>query len=156
MRVYEIYDGDKLIFTGTSPEVVRRFGIFKDDIYRVVYAQKKGKEKLLLHKYKLKIVGVKYKEKPIKKEKPIEEPKTPFQIAVWALKTYGNTSVNFDPFPKLLPDMLELHGLDCRAKTVQDYPDGRVSKRGRKKPGVHWYVEVAHAGREYRSVQDGS
>ena len=149
MRVYEIYDGDKLIFTGTSPEVVRRFGMF----FGVAFFAANSN----MPHIKLKIVGVKYKEKPIKKEKPIEEPKTPFQIAVWALKTYGNTSVNFDPFPKLLPDMLELHGLDCRAKTVQDYPDGRVSKRGRrKKPGVHWYVEVAHAGREYRSVQDGS
>lgn len=134
------------------PEAIKVFEIHKDDIYRTMLAKRRGKTKLLLNKYDVEVVGKHYEPRKRERKKVVEqEPKTPFEIAVWALKTFGNTSVNFDPYPKLLPDMLEYYGLDCRVKEMADYPCG-VKKRGRKKPGVHWYVEVAHVFEPIKGV----
>lgn len=150
MNVYSVIDEGKEIFQGTMREVMGKFDIKKDDIYRVMHAKKEGKNKLLLHRYEVQIVGKVYEPRKKPRVKVVEyEPKTPYEIAVWALRTFRNTSVNFDPYPKLLPDMLEYYGLDCRAKEVMDYPGG-VKKR--KKPGVHWYVEVAHVFEPTKSV----
>lgn len=149
MNVYSIFDNGKEIFRGTMPEAIKEFEIHKDDIYRTMLAKRRGNRKLLLNKYDVEVVGKWYE--PKKEKKVEEEPKTPFEIAVWALRTFRNTSVDFDPYPKLLPDMLEYYGLDCRAKEVVDYPCG-VKKRGRKKPGHHWYVEVAHVFEPSKSI----
>jgi len=150
MNVYLISENGKEIFRGTLPEVVARFEINNNDIYRSTVAKKRGRTKLLLNKYDVQIVGKWYEPKKEKK-KVEEEPKTPFEIAVWALKTFGNTSVDFDPYPKLLPDMLEFYGLDCRVKTVPNFES--IKRRGRKpKQNVHWYVEVAHAINPSQSV----
>lgn len=141
MRVYAVYNEGEEIYRGVLREVINKFCLNKDDIHRAMYAKRQGKRGMILHKYDIEIVGEKFKEKP--KPKIDDEPKTPYEIAVWALKRYGNTSVDFDPYPKLLPDMLELYGLDCRVKEV---PSFVVTKtRGRRvKKGVHWVVEVAH------------
>ena len=140
MRIYAVYNEGKEIYRGVLREVINRFGLNKDDIHRAMYAKRNGKRAMILHKYDIDIVGEWHKEiKPKEKE---YEPQTPYEIAVWALKRYGNTSVDFDPYPKLLPDMLELYGLDCLADEKKDVPSRKVTRR---KPKIHWYVEVKRA-----------
>lgn len=141
MRVYAVYNEGEEIYRGVLKEVINRFGLNKDDIHRAMYAKRQGKRAMILHKYDIDIVGEWHKEIKIKEKE--HEPQTPYEIAVWALNRYGNTSVDFDPYPKLLPDMLELYGLDCRVKEVPSFVVAKT--RGRRvKKGVHWVVEVAH------------
>jgi len=152
MRVYAVYNEGKEIYRGVLREVINRFGLNKDDIHRAMYAKRNGKRAMILHKYDIDIVGEWHKEKPIKEKE--YEPQTPYEIAVWALKRYGNTSVDFDPYPKLLPELLLNDGLDCSAVEKKEYPSRKVTRR--VKPKVHWYVEVVRAIKGSESIQESA
>lgn len=151
MNIYCVYEEGHEIFSGAMPDIVKKFEVSKGEVYRALRARKIGKEKVFKRKYDVQIVGQCYVQREKPKSNSADEPETPFDIAVWALKRYGNTSVDFDPLPKLLPDMLEIHGLDCRVKEVPNWES--VKKRGRRpKHNVHWYVEVARAIQTSQSV----
>lgn len=156
-KIYEVINNDsEVVFTGTSQEVADKYNLTIKQVFQNAYTTKIGRKVKIAGEYQIRNIGAPACPPPvprarIKVKKEVEKPlKSPFDIAVWALKTFGNTSVDFDPYPKLLPDMMEIYGLDCSVQQKIEYPEKkRVSQRGRKKqPKVHWYVEVKYAIRE--------
>ena len=148
MKQYEVRDKKgEIIFTGSADEIGNEFGTTGSAIRTNAHYTAMGIDTWYKGKYKIYHIGKKTKSGI---QKPKKEEETPFSIAVWALKRYGNTSVDFDPYPKLLPDMLEIHGLDCKASERKEYPSRKITRRG--KPKIHWYVEVARAIETSKSI----
>ena len=153
-KIYEVINNDnEVVFTGTSQEVADKYNLTIKQVFQNAYTTKIGRKVKILGNLQIRNIGAPACPPPVhrartKVKKEVEKPlKSPFDIAVWALRTFGNTSVDFDPYPKLLPDMLELYGLDCFADEKIVYPEKKkVSQRGRKKsPKVLWYVGVRRA-----------
>jgi len=151
VSIYSVVEDGEEVFKGTAEEVADKLNIERKRVYSVAWSNRHGIEKKVDGIYAIFDAGqTMVKEINFRPVVKTEVKNDHFDIAVWALKTFGNTSVDFDPYPKLLPDMLELYGLDCSAEQKIEYPEKkRVSQRGRKKqPKVHWYVEVKYAIRE--------
>lgn len=146
VSVFGVFEDGEEIFRGGRREVAERFGIAMKSVYSYAY-----NDCLLYGKYRVKVVGKEDKSVRRKKIVKVEKVKEPekdysndkFNTLVWHLKTYGNTSVSFDPV-KYLPALYDL-GLDCRVKEIPSYAEEkRVTKRGRKpKVKYNYLVEVA-------------
>ena len=147
ISIFTVYENGEEVFIGNREEVAEKFQISKRSVYSYAYNDRK-----LYGKYRIKTTGkqeaiVKRKEhyrprnqKPPEPEKDYSNDK--FNTLVWHLKTFGNTSVSFDPV-RYLPDLYDL-GLDCRVKEIPSYvEEKRVTKRGRKpKVKYNYLVEV--------------
>lgn len=145
VSVFGVFEGGNEIFRGGRAQVAERFGIAMKSVYSYAY-----NDRLLYGKYRVKVVGKEDKSvrrKKIVKVEKVKEPEKDYSndrlnTLVWHLKTYGNTSVSFDPV-RYLPTLYDL-GLDCRVKEIPSYvEEKRVTKRGRKpKVKYNYLVEV--------------
>ncbi len=156
VSVFDVVENNKTVFRGDRKEVAERFGIAMKSVYSYAY-----NDRLLYGKYRVKVSGKrmsevsrKAQEKKEKKEiKPdMDYSNDKLNTLAWHLKTYGNTSVSFDPV-KYLPDLYDM-GLNCRVKEIPSYvEERRVTKSGRKpKVKYNYLVEVASAERKRESI----
>lgn len=148
IKVYTIKQNGELIGEGTARELELWFGVDLKTIRKV------AKEGTDLDGYQIEFLEERKKStleanttpKKVERIIPKEEDdllKDKLKYLVWHLKTYGNTSVSFDPVP-YFPKLYDL-GFDCRCREVTDatFKKEVTSNHRRKKPAVHYYVEVA-------------
>ena len=145
VSIFGVFEDGEEIFRGGRREVAERFGIAMKSVYSYAY-----NDRLLYGRYRVKVVGKEDKSvrrKKIIKVEKVKEPEKDYSndrlnTLAWHLKTFGNTSVSFDPV-KYLPDLYEM-GFDCRVKETVDHTDvKRVTGRGRKpKVKYNYLVEV--------------
>lgn len=158
VKVYSVCKDGKEVFQGTIREVEEKTGVKENYIYYGIKNSKPVKGYVIKHiGYADRVYGGWHVDRVKKRVRTdpeeVDMSKDHFEYLRYHLKTYGSTACyQFDPVP-YLPQLYDI-GLDCRVKEVEEKPvNSLVTKRGRrKKPKIHWFVEVAHAERGSQGI----
>lgn len=154
-KMYSISLNGEYLGEGTISELELWLNVSRFDIRKAV---KSGEN---VGKYEVKYLGkfLKYNimksykqadEEPEHKEEEDDLLKDNLAMLAYHIKTYGNTSVVFDPVP-YLPDLYDM-GYNCRVREVEEIEPIKKNKKGRPaKPKVHYYVEVANETKGQRA-----
>jgi hypothetical protein len=126
-KIYEIYEGDKLIAKGTRQDL---YGVFQIGDWALKTHSKN--QTLFKGKYKVLCVG---KEGKIERPKPEEEK---FDYMPYYLERYGNTIVSKKDYEKNIGRLQEMFNL--RVTKVDDYDFGDGGRW--RKEGYHYLLEV--------------
>lgn len=149
IRIYSISENGEYLGEGTIGELEVWLNTSKKDIRKAV------RERQLIGKYSVAFVRedkknetekgkVHLPEKKVKKvkEKEVDLLKDHLAYLAYHLRVYGNTSSEFDP-RSYLSDLRDM-GMNCRVSEVAEPQYIKRITKGRKKPNVHWYVEVVN------------
>ena len=156
--IYGVYDGDKMVFRGTSKEIAERYNVKRASMPS--YTTRGTKLKGLYTVMQIDTENRKVRYNVVRSRRkmyvePIRElnyEDNPFECLVWHLRKYGNTSVVFDP-SKYVKDLNEL-GISVLIKEIPDdiRDDKEKPTKQRKHKSVHWYVETVDAKGKRTSI----
>lgn len=147
VKIYGIYDGDNLVFSGSRSEIAKEFGLKLSSMSSYTTGRIR-----LNGKYDVNYLDEEYREieygpRNYKKyePKPETEPNykdNPLECLILHLKMYGNTLINFDPTK--YTDDLKNAGFNVKITERQEHIErSKLTRRGRRrKPKMYYYVEA--------------